>query len=64
MQMRLIKSVTRSRCLPMLLEMPAATGARRGEVLALRWSDSTATLQRITFDYRQLDQSRKFRAVQ
>src|SRR5260370_4766282 len=26
-------------CLPMLLEMSAATGARRGEVLALRWSD-------------------------
>jgi len=25
--------------LPMLLEMAAATGARRGEVLALRWSD-------------------------
>jgi len=26
-------------CLPMLLEMAAATGARRGEVLALRWQD-------------------------
>ncbi|MBI3666793.1 MAG: hypothetical protein HY236_11330 [Acidobacteria bacterium] len=26
-------------CLPMFLEMSAATGARRGEVLALRWSD-------------------------
>lgn len=26
-------------CLPVFLEMSAATGARRGEVLALRWSD-------------------------
>ena len=26
-------------CLPVLLKMSAATGARRGEVLALRWSD-------------------------
>jgi integrase len=26
-------------CLPAFLEMSAATGARRGEVLALRWSD-------------------------
>lgn len=35
----LIKSATSPWCLPMLLEMSAATGARRGEVLALRWSD-------------------------
>ena len=26
-------------CLPTFLEMSSATGARRGEVLALRWSD-------------------------
>src|SRR5467141_65137 len=26
-------------CLPVFLEVSAATGARRGEVLALRWSD-------------------------
>ena len=38
-QMRLIKSATGPWCLPMFLEMSAATGARRGEVLALRWSD-------------------------
>ena len=35
----LIKSATNPWCLAMLLEMSAATGARRGEVLALRWSD-------------------------
>ena len=35
----LIKSATSPWCLPMFLEMSAATGARRGEVLALRWSD-------------------------
>ena len=36
----LIRSATSPWCLPMLLEMSAATGARRGEVLALRWSDN------------------------
>jgi integrase len=35
----LIKSATSPWCLPTFLEMSAATGARRGEVLALRWSD-------------------------
>jgi integrase len=35
----LIKSATNPWCLPIFLEMSAATGARRGEVLALRWSD-------------------------
>lgn len=35
----LIKSATSPWCLPIFLEMSAATGARRGEVLALRWSD-------------------------
>jgi len=35
----LIKSATSPWCLSMFLEMSAATGARRGEVLALRWSD-------------------------
>jgi integrase len=38
-QILLIKSGTAFWCLPMFLEMAAATGARRGEVLALRWSD-------------------------
>jgi integrase len=38
-QMLLIKSATGPWCLPIFLEMAAATGARRGEVLALRWSD-------------------------
>jgi len=38
-QMRLIESATGPWCLPMFLELSAATGARRGEVLALRWSD-------------------------
>ena len=35
----LVRSATGPWCLPMFLEMAAATGARRGEVLALRWSD-------------------------
>ena len=38
-QMLLIESATGPACLPMFLELSAATGARRGEVLALRWSD-------------------------
>jgi integrase len=35
----LVRSATGLWCLPMFLEMAAATGARRGEVLALLWSD-------------------------
>lgn len=35
----LIRSATGPWCLPILLETAAATGARRGELLALRWSD-------------------------
>jgi integrase len=38
-QTLLIKSATGPWCLPTLLEVAAATGARRGEMLALRWSD-------------------------
>jgi integrase len=38
-QILLIESATGIWCLPMFLEISAATGARRGEVLALRWSD-------------------------
>jgi integrase len=38
-QILMIKSATAFWCLPMFLEMAAATGARRGEVLAFRWSD-------------------------
>jgi integrase len=38
-QMLMIESATGPACLPMFLELSAATGARRGEVLALRWSD-------------------------
>lgn len=38
-QMVLIEAATGRWCLPMFLEFSAATGARRGEVLALRWSD-------------------------
>jgi integrase len=41
-QMRLIRSASGPWCLPMFLEMSAGTGARRGEVLALRWSDIQA----------------------
>jgi integrase len=35
----LIESATGCWCLPVFLEISAATGARRGEVLALRWTD-------------------------
>lgn len=38
-QKLLIESATGCWCLPVFLELAAATGARRGEVLALRWSD-------------------------
>jgi len=38
-QDRLIQCATGPWCLPVFLGMAAATGARRGEVLALRWSD-------------------------
>src|ERR1035437_6133862 len=42
-QMLLIESATGPASLPMFLELAAATGARRGEVLALRWSDIDGT---------------------
>jgi integrase len=35
----LIDSANPAWCLPVFLELSAATGARRGEVLALRWAD-------------------------
>src|SRR5579872_2467022 len=38
-QMLLVDAATGPWCLPVFLELSAATGARRGEVLALRWSD-------------------------
>src|SRR5580693_2694454 len=39
-QLRLaIDASTGCWCLPIFLELSSATGARRGEVLALRWSD-------------------------
>ena len=38
-QDRLTQCATGPWCLPVFLNMAAATGARRGEVLALRWSD-------------------------
>lgn len=40
---RLIQCACGPWCLPMILEMSTATGARRGEVLALRWSDIKGT---------------------
>jgi integrase len=38
-QKLLIEAATGCWCLPVFLELSAATGARRGEVLSLRWSD-------------------------
>ena len=42
-QDRLIQCARGPWCLPVMLEMSTATGARRGEVLALRWSDIKGT---------------------
>lgn len=38
-QRLLIESASGCWCLPVFLELSAATGARRGEILALRWAD-------------------------
>jgi len=43
-------------CLPTFLEVSAATGARRGEVLALRWADY---VDGVVFVARSLSQTRK-----
>ena len=42
-QDRLMQCARGPWCLPAMLEMATATGARRGEVLALRWSDIKGT---------------------
>ena len=55
-QMLLIESASGPWCLPVFLELSAATGARRGEVLALRWSDIEGCDVVIT---RSLTQTRK-----
>jgi integrase len=51
----LTKCATGPWCLPVFLDVTAATGARRGEVLALRWSDVKGT---IVFIDRSLCQTR------
>src|SRR6266853_88394 len=54
-QDRLTQCATGPWCLPVFLDLAAATGARRGEVLALRWSDVKGT---IVFVDRSLCQTR------
>jgi integrase len=51
----LIEAASGCWCLPAFLELSAATGARRGEVLALRWSDIEGDAVLIT---RSLSQTR------
>jgi integrase len=54
-QRLLIESASGCWCLPTFLELAAATGARRGELLALRWSDIQADALSIS---RSLSQTR------
>jgi integrase len=62
-QMLMIESATGLWCLPMFLEMAAATGARRGEVLALRWSDITGRDAVITRSLTQTRQVLEFKGT-
>src|SRR5260370_7553235 len=55
-QRLLIEAATGCWCLPSFLEISAATGARRGEVLALRWTDY---VDGVVFVTRSLSQTRK-----
>lgn len=55
-QRLVIEAATGCWCLPSLLEVSAATGARRGEVLALRWTDY---VDGVVFITRSLSQTRK-----
>jgi len=62
-QMLLIEAATGPWCLPMFLEVSAATGARRGEVLALRWSDIDGCDVVITRSLTQTKQALQFKGT-
>jgi integrase len=55
------KSAAGPWCLPVFLEVSAATGARRGEVLALRWSDIHGSDAVITRSLTQTKEALKFK---
>ncbi len=59
----LIESATGPWCLPTFLDMSAATGARRGEVLALRWSDIQFGYARIERSLTQTDEGLEFKGT-
>lgn len=59
----LIESATGPWCLPTFLDMCAATGARRGEVLALRWSDIQFGYARIERSLTQTDEGLEFKGT-
>lgn len=62
-QMLLIKSAAGPWRLRMILEMSTVTGARRGEVLALRWSDITAKELTITRPLTQTKHALQFKGT-
>jgi integrase len=62
-QMLLIGSATGPWCLPMFLDLSAATGARRGELLALRWSDIVGSDVVITRSLSQTRQTLEFKGT-
>jgi integrase len=62
-QTLLIESAANPWCLPMFLELSAATGARRGEVLALRWSDIQGGDVLIARSLRQTRQTLEFKGT-
>ena len=62
-QILLIESASGPWCLPMFLELSAATGARRGEVLALRWADIDGCDLVITRSLTQIRQTLEFKGT-
>ncbi len=62
-QFLLIESASGPWCLPMFLELAAATGARRGEVLALRWSDINGSEAVIARSLTQTRQTLEFKGT-
>jgi integrase len=59
----LIESATGPWCLPTFLDMCAATGARRGEVMALRWSDIQFGYAKIERSLTQTDEGLEFKGT-
>ena len=62
-QTLLTRSASGPWCLPMLLEMSAATGGRRGETMALRWSDKVGGEVLISRSLTQTRQGLQFKST-